>query len=51
MLQNRFEWVDDPHFEGPMEPNHANLVGVGNSINMEEVREQVQVAFQIVDVI
>jgi len=51
MLQNKFEHVDDPHFEGPMEPNHAYLDGVWNSVTMEVVHEQVQVAFETIDVI
>jgi len=51
MLQNKFEQVDDPHFEGPMEPNHAYLNGVRNFVTMEVVHEQVQVAFETVNVI
>jgi hypothetical protein len=51
MLQNRFEQVDDSHFEGPMELDHVDLARVGNFVIMEVVHEQVQVAFETFDVI
>jgi hypothetical protein len=51
MLQNIFEQVDDPHFEGPKELDHHDLDGVGNFVIMEVIYEYVQMAFQTIDII
>jgi hypothetical protein len=51
MLQNIFEQIDDPHFEGPKEPNHHDLDGVGNSVIVEVICEQVHMAFQTTNII
>jgi hypothetical protein len=47
MLQIRFEQVDDPTFEGPIEPNCE--LEARNILSLEIVHEQMRVAFEVVD--